>query len=78
MRLRRNENTKGIKIHNSVFILTQCADDTTIILNGSKESLNGILYELEQYAIYSEESLNETLYELEQYAKVSGLKIMFF
>ena len=31
------------------FILTQYADDTTVILDGSEESLNETLHELEQY-----------------------------
>ena len=50
LKIRRNEKIKGIKINNSDCILTQYADDTTVILDGSEESLNETLYEIEQYA----------------------------
>ena len=41
---------KGIKINNKDFILTQYADDTTVILDGSEDSLTETLYELEEFA----------------------------
>ena len=47
------KNNKGIKINNKEFSLTQCADDTSVILDGSVESLNETLNELENYAKYS-------------------------
>ena len=40
LKIRKNEKIKGIKINNNDFILTQHADDTTVILDGSEESLN--------------------------------------
>lgn len=57
-KIRKNEKIKGIKINNSDFILSQYADDTTIILDGSEESLNETLYELEQYAKFSGLKIN--------------------
>ena len=49
-KIRKNEKIIGININNNDFILTQYADDTTVILDGSEESLNETLHELEQYA----------------------------
>lgn len=57
-KIRKNEKIKGIKINNRDFILSQYADDTTIILDGSEESLNETLYELEQYAKFSGLKIN--------------------
>ena len=45
--LRKNQNIKGIKIGNLEFLLTQYADDTTVMLDGSESSLNDTLKELE-------------------------------
>ena len=47
-----------IKINNKEFILTQYADDTSVILDGSEESLNDTLRELENYAKYSDLKVN--------------------
>ena len=38
-----------MKINNEDFILTQYADDTTVILDGSEDSLKETLYELEEF-----------------------------
>ena len=53
-----NKKIKGIKINNKEFILTQYADDTSIILDGSEESLNEPLSELENYAKFSGLKIN--------------------
>ena len=50
LKIKHNKKIKGIKINNNDFILTQFADDTTVILDGSEESLNETLQELECYA----------------------------
>ena len=50
LKIKQNEKIKGIEINNNEFILTQYVDDTTVILDGSEESLNETLYELENYA----------------------------
>ena len=34
LKIKQNEKIKGIKINNNDFILTQYADDTTVILDG--------------------------------------------
>ena len=51
--IKNNKKIKGIKINNKEFILTQYADGTSVILDGSEESLNETLNELENYAKYS-------------------------
>ena len=56
---------KGIEINYNDFILTQYADDTTVILDGSEESLNETLHALENYAKISGLEVNflkHTLY----------------
>ena len=53
VKIKNNKKIKGIKINNKEFILTQYADDTSVILDGSEESLNETLNELENYAKYS-------------------------
>ena len=50
IKIRSNEKIKGIRINNKDFILTQYADDTTVILDGSEDSLKETLYELEEFA----------------------------
>ena len=51
--LRKNENIKGITIEDSEFLISQYADDTTLILDGSPESLDASLCVLELYAEWS-------------------------
>ena len=53
VKIKNNKKIKGIQINNKEFILTQYADDTSVILDGSEESLNETLNELENYAKYS-------------------------
>ena len=50
IKIRNNEKIKGIKINNKDFVLTQYADDTTVILDGSEDSLKETLNELEEFA----------------------------
>ena len=50
IKIRNNEKIKGIKINDKDFVLTQYADDTTVILDGSEDSLNETLYELDEFA----------------------------
>lgn len=40
---------KGIEIGNTEFLMSQYADDTTIILDGSKNSLQTLMSELESF-----------------------------
>ena len=53
IKIRNNEKIKGIKINNIDFKLVQFADDTTIILDVSENSLTETLNELENFAIIS-------------------------
>ena len=50
IKIRNNEKIKGIKINNKDFVLTQYADDTTVILDGSEDSLKETLNELEEFS----------------------------
>ena len=52
------QKKKRIKINNKEFILTQYADDLSVILDGSEESLNETLNKLENYAKYSGLNVN--------------------
>ena len=56
--IRNNENIKGIKIGNAEVLISQYADDTCIILDGSKKSLENCLNILKLYASASGLCLN--------------------
>ena len=56
--IRNNENIKGIKIGNAEVLISQYADDTSIILDGSKKSLDNCLNILKLYARASGLCLN--------------------
>ena len=60
IKIKNNKKIKGIKINNKEFILTQYADDTSVILDGSEEPLNETLSELENYAKFSGLKVNFT------------------
>ena len=60
IKIKNNKKIKGIKNINKEFILTQYADDTSVILDGSEESLNETLSELENYAKFSGLKVNFT------------------
>ena len=57
-KLRENKNIKGIKIELKEFKISQFADDTTIILDGSDDSLNHTLEELEKFSKISGLKIN--------------------
>ena len=50
IRIRNNNNIKGIKIDNMEFKFSQYADDATVFLDGSRTSLEQTLQELETFA----------------------------
>ena len=50
VRIRNNKNIKGIKIDNIEIKFSQYADDASAFLDGSKQSLEAILKELETFA----------------------------
>lgn len=47
--IRKNESIKGFQIDDSVYKLTQYADDTTVILDGSKQSLEHVISTLDTF-----------------------------
>ena len=51
--LRNNKKIKGIKIGNIEYLISQFADDTTLILDGSEASLQNTLSVLDKYAAFS-------------------------
>ena len=58
IRLRENNNIKGININNTEYKLSQFADDTTLILDGSEYSLNEALAELSFFGSFSGLNIN--------------------
>ena len=48
--IRKNDNVKGITVNDKEFLASQYADDTTLILDGSEESLKTCLSILKFYA----------------------------
>ena len=44
--MNKNKDIKGIYIGNSEYLISQYADDTVLILDGSEKSLNAALDEL--------------------------------
>lgn len=58
VRIRNNKNIKGIKIENEAIKISQYADDTSIMLDGSKTSLEEALNELAGFADISGLKIN--------------------
>ena len=58
IRIRNNKKIKGININNTEFKLSQFADDTTVLLDGSSLSLNETLEELSFFASISGLNVN--------------------
>lgn len=53
VKIRQNQKIKGIKINDTEFKISQYADDTSMFLDGSSESLNHSLTELDSFAYIS-------------------------
>lgn len=58
VKIRQNKNIKGIKINGTEFKISQYADDTTMFLDGTAESLNHSLTELDLFANISGLNIN--------------------
>ena len=58
IRLRNNKKIKGIEVGNLPILISQYADDTTLILNGSEMSLKESINELNTFAKISGLKLN--------------------
>ena len=50
LKLRNNNNIKGIEINNQEILLSQFADDTCLILDGKEKSFNTAIKELDYFA----------------------------
>ena len=57
-RLRTNINVKGIKIENCPILISQFADDTSLVLDGSDSSLKEAIKDLKQFAKISGLKIN--------------------
>ena len=57
--IRKNTNIKGISVNNVEIKLSQYADDTTLILDGSRESLLSSLAMLDDFSKVSDLRLND-------------------
>lgn len=57
--IRKNKNIKGIKIAGMETVISQYADDTTLFLDGTEESLTNSLNILDQYYLLSGLKINE-------------------
>ena len=55
-----NKDIKGMKIEGTEYLLSQFADDTTVLLDGTENSLNEALNILSKFAIASGLKLNST------------------
>ena len=57
-KIRRNNAIKGILVHGKEIKISQYADDTTIILDGSQTSFVSALHDLERFSAISGLRLN--------------------
>ena len=58
IKIRQNNKISGIKIGNNEFKLSQFADDTTVILDGSDESLREAINEIHKFGNISGLKIN--------------------
>ena len=58
IKIRANKNIKGIEINETQYKLSQFADDTSFILDGSSKSLNETLNSLSEFSRYSGLNVN--------------------
>ena len=56
--IKNNKKIRGITVNDSEFKISQFADDTSIFLDGSDESLNNTLEELDKFAKISGLKIN--------------------
>ena len=57
--IKKNKNIKGMKINDVEYLMSQYADDTTIVLDGSERSLHAILDTLDTFEKMSGLRINE-------------------
>ena len=72
--LRSNKNVKGICVNNTEIKISQYADDTTFILNGTREALSATLDTIERFGSVSGLKLNNTKTEALWIGSMAGKK----
>lgn len=58
IKIKNNKNIKGIKINKTEYLISQYADDTVLILDGSENSLNEAIKELNMFYALSGLKIN--------------------
>ena len=49
IKIRQSKSVKGIKVKDTEYLISQFADDTTLLLDGSEKSLNSVLEILNKF-----------------------------
>jgi len=73
-----HKNVKGICVNNTEIKISQYADDTTFILNGTRESLSAILETTERFGSVSGLKLNNTKTEALWIGSMTGKREKLF
>ena len=76
--IRSNKNVKGICVNNTEIKISQYADDTTFILNGTREALSATLDTIERFGSVSGLKLNNTKTEALWIGSMAGKKEKLF
>lgn len=64
IKIKNNENITGIKVNNTQYLISQYADDTSIILNGSEKSLRATMKEIDDYYKLSGLKINQENFQI--------------
>ena len=64
IKIKNNTNIKGIEINNNTYVISQYADDTVIILDGTENSLRALVKELEEFYTMSGLKINKSKTQL--------------
>lgn len=59
IKIKNNKNITGIKVNNTQYLISQYADDTSIILDGSEKSLRATMKEIDDYYKLSGLKINQ-------------------
>jgi len=72
--IRANDSIKGISVNSTEIKISQYADDTTLILNGTQESLSTALDTIDNFGIRSGLRLNDKKTEALPIGSMAGKK----
>jgi hypothetical protein len=64
IKIKNNKQIKGIKIEKTEYLMSQYADDTLIILDGSENSLRALVSEIKEFYSMSGLKINESKTQL--------------